>query len=133
MSSGESKVDLTCSDAFDALAIKTGTAMTVGRTSKVGTKKIIPISMEIDGAESIPDGCGDLYFLSLSVVLASGRKHELWSEEEVGVCFDYNYNYIFSGDWNWNNYYEYTREIKACPQKDFMYLEDGNLVIDMNQ
>ena len=66
-SSGETKVDVACKDAFNNLAVKQGTEMNQDRTYKVGEFKAIPISLELDGEDALAEECQDLYYLSLNV------------------------------------------------------------------
>jgi hypothetical protein len=65
---------------------------------------------------------------------ASGNYEEIWTEQEAGVCYDEDYYYVFTGDWNESNVHSYTKEIKSCYDGDeFVYVEDKEIMIDMSQ
>jgi hypothetical protein len=114
-SSGETKVDVACSDAFDVLSIKQGSEMTQDRNYKVGEKKRIPISLELDGEDNLAKDCEKLYYLSVSVIYPGEdqRKVEIASERPMDkICLTYDGSYEFSGKWNYENMQEYKDEIK---------------------
>jgi hypothetical protein len=64
----------------------------------------------------------------------AGRKEEIANERgENKICYnDAHQEYEFSGEWNWENMHEYKDEIKEC-KKQFIWIEDGNIEINMSQ
>jgi hypothetical protein len=116
VSSYETKTELACANW--PLSIKANTEMSGTRSYSVGQMKRIPISIELEGEADVAKDCKGLYYWALSYERASGSYETIWtSKQDENKDMNMDMNDYAAGEL----------------EDDIIWIEDGELVIDMTQ